>query len=293
MPTDLFRSHSNPTIRRLLILHSPKTGGSSLRTMLATHVAPARTSLSTGRHQWLDQSGADTIETELFVGHQFLEPLYRYPQDDWVTVLPVREPMSWWRSWYKWRRGLLQAADARDDTIAVLGMSEWVDGRSDSELSNPQASWLLARTRVMFDSVAARPGRIAGLGAELWRTPGDAVEVLGRLLDAVTVVGPTEDLQGIYLRACAAMGWAPRFEAAVRENTSRQADELLVLRPDQVERLRSLNLIDAWLHDLAVTRAAGPLPVAAPAVPVEPAPAEPTPAETAPVATDEPAATPA
>jgi len=99
---------------------------------------------------------------------------------------------------------------------------------------------------------AALPGRIAALGASLAESPGPAVDVLARLLAAITVLGPTEDLFGIYARTCAAMGWEEQFTRSVRENTSAQSPELLQLRPDQVERLRSLNVLDSWLHSRAV-----------------------------------------
>jgi len=252
MPPEVYRRQTNPGIRRLLVVHPPKTGGSSLRSMLAAHVPRSRTSLSTGQHQWVGETAEDTRDTELFVGHQFLEPLYRYPADDWVTVLALREPLAWWRSWYKWRRTLLRDAGSFVDPISVVSMADWVDSRPDAELSNPQASWLLARTRVMFDSTAALPGRITALGASLAESPGPAVDVLARLLAAITVLGPTEDLFGVYARTCAAMGWEERFTRSVRENTSAQAPELLELRPDQVERLRSLNVLDSWLHSRAV-----------------------------------------
>jgi hypothetical protein len=258
VPEGPFADLAAPALRRLLILHSPKTGGSSLRTMFAEHVPPERTVFASGAHQWTTHSPHDTRAAEVFVGHQFLEPLYRYPDDDWVTVLAVREPLSWWRSWYTWRRGLLQRAGAFSDPISVLSMSEWVDGRSDTELANPQASWLLARTRLMFDSVAARPGRIAALGGALWSSPGAAVDVLSRLLDTVTVLGPTEDLQGIYLRTCTAMEWTPKYTRAERVNTSKQPAPLLQLRPDQQNRLRALNRIDTWLHTRARTAAGLP-----------------------------------
>lgn len=266
MPEELYDRQTNPDIRRLLVLHSPKTGGSSLRSMFGEHVPADRTFMATGQHQWLHQSAADTRDIELFVGHQFLEPLYRYPDDDWVTVLPIREPLSWWRSWYKWRRQLLHDAGVYTDPIALLNMREWLDTLDDSELSNPQASWLLTRTRIMFDGVAALPGRMTALGGWLWRSPGPAVEVLTRLLDAVTVVGPTEELQTIYVRTCAAMGWEPRFTEARRDNTSEQPDELLRLRPDQLVRLQKLNQIDTWLHTRArEIIAAPPRPIGPPA----------------------------
>lgn len=263
VPAGPYGDLAAPALRRLLVLHSPKTGGSSLRTMFAAHVAADRTVFSSGEHQWTTHSPHDTRAAESFVGHQFLEPLYRYPDDDWVTVLAVREPLSWWRSWYTWRRGLLRDAEDFSDPISVLSLEEWVDGRPDTQLSNPQASWLLARTRVMFDSVAARPGRIAALGGALWDSPGPAVDVLTRMLAAVTVLGPTEDLQGIYLRTCTAMDWTPQYTRAEQVNTSRRAGDLVALRPDQQQRLQSLNRIDDWLHSRA--RQAAGLPGTPPA----------------------------
>lgn len=255
IPEEIRLRQTKPGMKRLLILHSPKTGGSSLRRMFQKHVPANRTMLATGQHEWMQHSAQGTRDIQLFVGHQFLEPLYRYPEDPWVTVLPAREPLSWWRSWYKYRRGLLHAARDFTDPLTVLTMSEWVDSRRDVELSNPQASWLLTRTRVMFDSVVASPGAMASSGASLWESPAQAVELLGRLIGAVTVLGGTEDLMGIYRRTCKAMGWEPLYTTAVRENTSSQAPELLELRPDQTERLLRINKIDSWLYAHAVREA--------------------------------------
>ena len=80
--------------RRLLLLHVPKTGGTSLRLMLQDHVPAERRFLSTGDYQWADTSIRQRSRYELFVGHNFLEPLYLLPEEDWVTALLVREPMA-------------------------------------------------------------------------------------------------------------------------------------------------------------------------------------------------------
>ena len=241
----------NPALRRLLLLHMPKTGGSSLRRMYAAHVPEGRTFLSTGKHEWVDRSRAQLRNTVLFTGHQFLEPLYWFPEDDWVTVLPVREPLSWWRSWYKFRRQQLTQVGNTRNPIVRRSLGEWVDGLADVELSNPQASYLVTRIRIGPESALLPRGRMIALGESLTDRPREVVKVLERLLERVTVLGVTEDLQSIYERTCAVMGWEPQFTQARRDNVSHEPPELLALDAAQEARLRRVNGLDTWLYEQA------------------------------------------
>jgi hypothetical protein len=241
--------------RRVLVLHVPKTAGSSLRKMLRSHVPKDQTFLSTGLHQWADRSAADLNRHTLFVGHSFLEPLYLFPDDDWVTVLPVREPVSWWRSYYTYRRQRHQESGSQDPIVG-LSFGDWVDSRSDLQLANPQASWLVERMRLMFDNPLCPPGRVSATGAVLRHDPGAAVQLLDRLVDRVTVVGRTENLHGLYVDVCAAMGWEPLHEEAVLNNVSRSTPEALLLTAAQERRLRDVTRIDRHLYDVAAERSA-------------------------------------
>jgi hypothetical protein len=175
--------------RRILVLHVPKTAGSSLRLMLAAHVPKERTFLSTGKHEWTGKSMTELRPYTLFVGHNFLEPLYLFPDDTWVTVLPVRDPLSWWQSFYKYARRRAEAAGTSEHPTVRLSMEEWLDSMSDQDLSNAQTSWLLARMRVMFDSPLSASSRISDTGMSLRDRPEAALELLDRLVDRVTVVG--------------------------------------------------------------------------------------------------------
>ncbi len=251
--------------RRLLLLHVPKTGGTSLRLMLQDHVPVERRFLSTGDYQWADTSIRGLSQYELFVGHNFLEPLYLLPGEDWVTALLVREPLAWWRSRYTYRRAMAMRAGDRHHPLLWQSMGQWIDGSTDAVLSNGQSSWLLARVRLMFDAVgagtigsASRVGRdaISGTGRDLSRDPQAALDLLDRLLDHVTVLGVTHDLHAVYVASCRAMGWVPSHTKEVRDNVSVHDPDLVALTPLQEQRLRSLNVIDQHLYDRASAAAA-------------------------------------
>lgn len=238
--------------RRLLLVHVPKTGGSSLRVMLERHVPPEQTFLSTGAHEWVSRSVADLQSVRLFTGHQFLEPLYQFPQDDWVTALVVRDPLAWWRSWYKYWRRRDNQAPGPNTMPETFG--EFVEEMDDADLSNPQASWLMARMRVMFDNPHARPDRMTDTGMHLHGETGPTMELLDRLLDRVTALGTTENLVDVYRTVCRAMDWEPVFDVAAHENRARMAEEFLTLTPAQEGRLFDLNRIDTWMVERAATR---------------------------------------
>lgn len=246
------RDHVRADRRRLLVIHVPKTGGSSLRVMFEEHVPPERTFVSTGAHEWVGRSAADLSPMQLFVGHQFLEPLYQFPEDEWVTALAVRDPLAWWRSWYKYHRRQDDLAPGPATMPQTFGA--FVDANSDLELSNPQASWLLARTRVMFDNPRSRADRITDTGIRRHGDTGPTMDLLDPLLDRVTALGTTEQLVDVYRTACRAMGWEPSFDVAPRENRTRRSEDVLVLTPAQEDRLLGLNRIDAWMVERAAAR---------------------------------------
>ena len=256
-PASLTRRPNHDGTCRILILHVPKTGGSSLRLMLAAHVPEEQTFLSTGRHEWHNTSIADLSRYRLFTGHHFLEPLYLFPNDPWVTILPVREPLAWWRSYYKYQRRQAQAKGL-DRPATRLPMDAWLNGLNDQALSNPQSSWLLTRARVMFDSPFQVEPRIAGTAACLDQYPDRAVRVLDRLVSHVTVVGVTDRLHELYLNACHALGEPPRFETAIVDNVTYQPEDLLALSDRQERRLRTLNQMDQYLYQRARRRTGQP-----------------------------------
>lgn len=233
--------------RRILLVHVPKTGGSSLRRMLADHVPDATTFLSTGKQEWAHASLAELDTYQAFTGHNFLEPIYLFPQDEWVTVLALREPLAWWRSTYKYQRRRATAT-GKDHPALHDSFDGWLASRPDAELSNPQAAWLAARLRVMFDNPMLDDDRIGDLAASLSHTPDALVDLLERLLERITVLGVTEDLHDVYVRMCAAMGWTPVHHAAIRDNVSEEPEELMRLSAGQQERLLRLNRIDTYLH---------------------------------------------
>lgn len=238
---------------KVLLLHVPKTGGSSLRLMLESHVPSAETHLSRDADQWMDRTAADLARYRLFVGHTFLEPLYLFPDDRWVTVLAVRQPLAWWRSWYKFvRRQATARREERPDMARTF--DEWLAEQPDHALSNPQASWLLARARVMFDNPKL-PGGVgsATVPSALVRG-GDYAQVLGELVDRTTVVGVTDRLQAVYLELCRVMGWDPAHEKALRRNVSQEPEELLRIGSAQQARLEALNRLDTRLYEQARAR---------------------------------------
>ncbi len=238
---------------RILLLHVPKTGGTSLRKMLQAHVSSKLTFLSVGNHQWLERSPSELSRYRLFVGHNFLEPLYVLPDVRWVTVLAVRDPMAWWRSFYKFRRRQV-ASDWREDRITEVTFDEWVSSQTDQKLSNPQSSWLLTRIRIMFDSPFAPKGAIASSVDGAAVKGAALVELLERMIGSVTVLGVTDDLYSIYADVCREAGWTPRFTESVRSNVTEGAPEDLQLSPDQEKRLLSLNGLDGLMYSWALKR---------------------------------------
>lgn len=238
--------------RRLLVLHVPKTGGSSLRKMLQAHVPTEDTFLSTGQHEWTSTPWTDLRSTTLFVGHHFLEPLYMFPDDDWVTSLALREPEAWWRSYYKYRRRPDRRGSSNDPSLQ-LSFEDYIASLPDRKLANPQSSWLLVRTR-LGPAAAASAGRI--VATPLTRGTGNPRRTLLALLRSVTALGTTDDLLGVYRQTCAAMGWQPRFTAAERDNVSPEEGEHLKLSRGQRKRLESLTRVDREAYDLARQRAA-------------------------------------
>jgi hypothetical protein len=238
---------------RILLIHVPKTGGTSLRRMLQEHVSSEETFLSSGKHQWLETTPNELNRFRLFVGHNFLEPIYMLPAKRWITVLAVRDPLSWWRSFYKFRRNEV-STDWRGDGIAKLSFNRWVARQPDVRLSNPQTSWLLTRIRIMFDSSLAPQGVMSSFIGNLHLSGSILVEVLERMIGAITVVGVTEDLFSIYSGVCSEAGWEPAFDESIRSNVSEAPAEDLLLSSKQTARLKALNALDGLLYSWALNR---------------------------------------
>jgi len=177
------------------------------------------------------------------------------PEVRWITVLAVRDPMSWWRSFYKFRRRQV-ASDWREDPITELSFDEWVGSQSDRRLSNPQSSWLLTRVRIMFDSAFASQGVLAASVGSTEVNGSSLVELLERMIGSVTVLGVTEDLYSIYTDVCREADWAPRFDEPVRTNVTEAEPDDLLLSLDQEDRLNSLNALDGLLYSWALDRRA-------------------------------------
>jgi hypothetical protein len=250
---DLTGNDDAPT-RRLLMVHIPKTGGTSLRQMLASHVEPDRLFLSTGNFEWADMSIRELSRYTLFVGHNFLEPLYLLPDADWTTVLTVRDPRAWWQSMYSARRSRALRERDNDHPTARLSMGRWLDTRRDEQISNGQSSWLLARIRIMFDSRFAQPDRLTTYASALGGRPAELTEMLDELLTRVTVLGVTEDLQQVYLQTCQALGWRPIHDRSTQENVSTHDAEMVELSDRQRQRLHELNGLDHYLYERALER---------------------------------------
>jgi hypothetical protein len=135
-----------------------------------------------------------------------------------------------------------------------MTMDEWIASQTDTALSNPQASWLLHRMRVMFDSRISPEGHMNGTAASL-RLNGELLaDLLNSLLDAVTIVGVTEDIQDLYIDVCDALGWTPEYDAPLKENVSLEPEAMLVLSRQQERRLSQLNRLDEYLHQGALDR---------------------------------------
>lgn len=241
----------------MLVVHVPKTGGTSLRRMLAAHVPPGEVFLSTGQLEFADQSIRQLSRYTLFVGHNFLEPMYLLPDEQWTTLLAARDPVAWWRSLYSHTRQRALEAGLTEHAHVTMSMGQWVDSRTDEQLSNGQTSWLLARTRIMFDSRLARAASASSTVAESYRRSGQLVDLLDMLLERITVLGVTENLQQVYVDACKAFGWEPIHTEAMRENVTPQDPELVALSDAQLNRLRGLNGLDRYLYERALERNRG------------------------------------
>lgn len=255
------RGLGEPGRRRLLLLHVPKTGGSTLRMMIADHVPAEETFLSTGRHQWIEASVRDMQRCSAFLGHSFTVPLAMLPEDEWVSVLPVREPVAWWTSWYTYHRQRARPLGL-EETFGRLTMDEWLRSTPDSELRNPQSSWLLSRHVLTWDHPGVRPGRLTDTALAAGADADVLVRGVEELVARASVVGTTDDLFGVYQRMCAAMGWEPRHLEALRENASNPSTVpgLTDLSPEQSRRLHELNGLDRYLHALARYRGTGTEP---------------------------------
>lgn len=238
---------------RILLIHVPKTGGSSLRGMLAAHVPEEETFLST-RQEWTRSSLEDLRGIRLFAGHNYLEPLYLFPDDAWVTVLTWRDPLGWWQSMWKFRRRQLRESGDHDHRLLHETFDDYVQRRPPRHLSNPQTSWLLARARVMFDSVHAGPDLAGSVPGMLKRDGLRAADLLERVVERVTVAGTIDQLLEVYRSTCVASGFDAAHQEPLRENVTTEPDELLALSPSSLDKLMSLNQLDAHGLDLITRR---------------------------------------
>ncbi|TAK69110.1 MAG: hypothetical protein EPO13_07790 [Actinomycetota bacterium] len=252
---------------RILYLHVPKTGGTSMAAMLGAHVPAEQIFTASGNYEWTSRSVEELRGYRLFVGHNFLEPLYQFPTDEWVSVLTVRDPVDWWTSYYKYNRRRLPTMGRGDDPMMSMTLDQWLAGRSDEMLSNPQSSWLLSRARLMFDSLVPPATGLVGTGERLQHDPGAAAALLQRLVAGVDVAGVTDELFDVYCRVCALLGWQPQREQALRRNTSPADDDLVAISPAQARRLRRLTAMDSWLVDLVRAHASRRPAPARPPVP--------------------------
>lgn len=251
------RLRGTTELPRLLVIHVPKTAGTSLRLMLARHFSPDEVFVSTGTAEWTGLSLDAMRGIRLFAGHCYLEPTYAFPDDRWVTVLPWREPVSWWESWWKYRRRLARDDGRVDHPTLNETFDDFVRRSPDKRLANPQTSWLLARVRVMFDSVYAAEELAQGGLARLMHDGPAAADLLARLVERITVVGTTEDLLGTYGRTCAAMGLEPLAGDAPRSNASPEDPQLLALSEAGLDKLRRLTGLDQYGYELVQARLGG------------------------------------
>ena len=223
--------------------------------MLQEHVPSDRVFLSTGQHDWTWNSMNDLRAKTLFVGHNFLEPLYMFPDEQWVTALALRDPLDWWRSYYKYRRRPDRAGSGNSNPSLRLTFDEYIKSSPDKRLANPQSAWLLMRTR-LGPVAASSTGR--AVATALAPGTGNPRRTLFALLRSVTSLGTTDDLFAVYRRACDAMGWEPKFDEAKRDNASPEEGEHLTLSKRQAKRLRRLTQVDLAAYEFARERSHTP-----------------------------------
>lgn len=244
--------------RRLVFLHLPKTGGTTLHHHFSEHFAPEE--ICPERFSNLAEVPAEAMmRYRYFSGHFYFSDLRFIPGPLYiVTVLrdPVERVLSTYYFWKRHRpevireQGLAGPAAARaNDLAGFLDSTEPVvlDG-----ISNTMARYLAGRINVRPDGEYRFVN--AGRGIRI-----SELEVMQRAttnLLGIDCIGFTSDLAEVYGRVAIAMG-LPQIPKLERLNTREDVDEVLepagpaeeITKP-MLDRLRQLTAMDREIYRL-------------------------------------------
>lgn len=239
-----------PEVPRLVFLHHPRTGGTSLHASFAAAFRPDE--ICPERFARLHEHGPEALlRWRFFSGH------YRHDQfwaiaEPRVLVTVLREPrariLSLWRYWRAIDPAVVGAHALEGPRLAqALPLRDFL--RSDHRdvrlaIDNAMACHLAGDAMPLG---GARFGRFTDLGA----TPLDPTALLERaqrMLFRYDVVGFTEALDAVHARVAALLGVA--LPPLARHNATEPAE---AEEPGVVAELDRLTALDAALLDFART----------------------------------------
>lgn len=234
---------------RLYIWHIPKTGGSSLREMLRPHFEEAEFcgALSMSELYRLSQYRLRTFR--VISGHFGPTLPQLIPDVPLVTATLLRDPVAMIVSHYVHWRDQGNPNDPLTEFARSTPFEKWCRSASSFGLwSNPQATSLcLPRVPPNRQEMEVSPE-----GTTLSIPPETLAERAEAQLQAIDIVGVTDNLVPVYQACLASLGIEPTLKAAIRENVGAGIDE--PVSSSTRDWLLEHNTIDSHLYEMATER---------------------------------------
>jgi hypothetical protein len=234
---------------RLYLWHLPKTGGSSLREMLRPHFEEHEFCGALTMSELYRMSNYRLRTFRVITGHFGPTLPQLLPEVPLITATVLRDPVEMIVSHYVHWRDQGNPRDPLTTFAQNTPFDDWCRSAASHGLwSNPQAT-SLCLPRIPPNRQQAE---ISAEGATLPIRENLLAERAAAQLEAIDIVGTTEDLVPVYRACLQSLGVEPTFKEALRENVGAGIDESV--SASTRDWLLEHNTIDSRLYQRAQER---------------------------------------
>jgi hypothetical protein len=220
----------DPDVRPLVHVHVPKTGGTSLNTVLLGHFDPVEVFVQGPLRDFLSIPLARLLSLRLITGHFGLLPVDLLRHRRPLAFSLVRDPYEFYPSLWRYMRKV-------GDIDPGLSLLDWL--RLPDTIPDNQSHALA------FEPTADIGFSATGEGTRLFHGAAPSLERLSTALERLDLVAPSTDVAGLYDEICATAGLEPRAVGAFpRLNTT----EPEPLSDDERELVDAKSPTDQWLY---------------------------------------------